>query len=417
MAGNSSLTAFGLQDLPTEISPPIKSNSVTNFDVETVRSDALNTRIVVHGRFPQLVQRFLEHKRRHGSSLEKAYYQPGWTWQQQTARLVEKRSLVFMGGSDFTVLRSGEHIGGASKEWDRVGTEEEKLNKHLFLKDYLSYDEIMLSSLVGVSGPSYFINDGRRVNMGRPGKDGEFEPRGVIVGLVGARFERQDRMDSVFVLRDDANPRQHPELSNIFLDFFGQRKTASVEFDEDVYKARIRITADILFLEAAQRAKAAGKKAYVYVVGLGLGVWAQLGPKQSQLYVQAFIESLSHLGDDLSDIGTVEFAWIDDVPGFKKRSMVLGASQTVVNFKFSRRNPAEKLHGTEKDHLLVLSYAWDGNAFPGNEYWVGSLAATGDPAAACMSTISELHNPLVNPGFLGRVEVLDGKSAVSTEES
>ncbi|KAI0537085.1 hypothetical protein GGR58DRAFT_472986 [Xylaria digitata] len=419
MAHASSLVPFGLQDFPEGIEPPITSNSVARYDPEIVKQDALSTRIVVHSRFPQLVQRFLDHKRRHGSSLEKAFYHAEWTWQQQTARLIEKRALIFMGGSDFTVLRSGEHIGSAYAEWDRVGTEEEGQNKHLFLKDYLSYDEIMLSSLIGVSGPSFFHNDGRRNNIGRPAEPGGFEPRGVIVGLVGARFERDDRMDSAFVLQDACSPRQHPELRDIFFEFFGRkRKDPAAAFDERMYKARIRITADILFLEASRRAKAVGKKAHVYVVGLGLGVWAwhEKG-NQSRLYVKAFMKSLEELGGDLVHIGTVEFAWIPGVLGFEQRSMTFGASQTAIDVRFSKRNPAEKLRGADEGHLLVLSYAWDGNAFPGNEYWGGSLSATGDPAAACMSTISELHNPMINLEFLGRIEVLNTTLSAPGEQS
>lgn len=334
-----------------------------------------------------------------------------------------------MGAGDYTLLRDGggaekqQNIGAAHEEWDRVGTEDEGLrNTYLFLKEYLSYDEIMLGSLLGVSGPSFFVNEGRRANMGRPGREGGFERRGVVVGLVGARFEREDRMDSAYVLPAVSRPRQHPELRELFLEFFGcgtTTTTGSVPvprsvsvFDEDVYKGRMRIGADILLLEAAQRAKDAGKKAYVYVVGLGLGVWSWPGPiNQARLYVETFIEALEELGDDnLSHIATVEFAWIEEVLGFKQRLMPFGASQRTIDVRFSRRNPAEKLQGADANCLLVLSYAWDGNAFPGNEYWGGSLAASGDPAAACMSTIGELHNPLVNPGFLERIQVLGADS-------
>ena len=29
----------------------------------------------------------------------------------------------------------------------------------------------------------------------------------------------------------------------------------------------------------------------------------------------------------------------------------------------------------------IRRYAWDGNAFPGNEYWAGMLSASGDPVS------------------------------------
>lgn len=80
------------------------------------------------------------------------------------------------------------------------------------------------------------------------------------------------------------------------------------------------------------------------------------------------------------------------------------AAKQNIKVLFSKRSPAANL---ESDELLVLSYAWDGNAFPGNEYWVGSLFASGDPAAACMSQVAELHNPLVNPAFVERIRVLE----------
>lgn len=390
---------------------PLKTNSVTNtqFDLGQLIEDRDETRIIVHPDFPALVEDFMSHKLRHGSSLEKALYgTPGWSWQEQTARLIAKRPLMFMNGNDSTVLRNGASIGGQAAEWDRVGTNDDAGNKYLHFDEHLSYDEIMLGSLIGVSGPSYFINEGSRYNEGEPGKVGSFEPRGIIVGLVGARFERRDRMDSALILPAAKNPRQHPELTELFQRFFKATKNQNVMFDVGMYQGRMRITAETLLLEARERAHAAGKKAYLYVVGLGLGVWMKDQKAQTAAFVGEFAKALAALGSKMCNIGTIEFGYVgtSNVPSATLDALNEAAGVCGIDIIFSKRDPAEKLKGSKADQLLVLSYAWDGNAFPGNEYWIGSLSASGDPAAACMSTISELHNPALNPGLLQRTHVL-----------
>lgn len=387
---------------------PTKANRTTNtcFSPEQVRKDAANTRVIVHKRYPALVQEFLAHKRQYGSTTEKALYRTAdsWTWRDQVARLIEKRPLVFMGPEDFTVLREGECVDCLAEEWDRVGTEEESVNRYLKLASYLSYDEIMLSSLLGVSGPSYFINDGNRGNSAKPGRQGTFEPRGIIMGLVGARFERPGRMDSIFVQKEGQEWRQDERLTKIFTDFFGQPRRPDCSFDDKMYKARMRITAETMLWEANDRAQTIGKKAHVHVVGLGLGVW-KIASQQPELYVETFEDAIRHLGSDLRFIGVIEFSSIS-VSEHIQAQIVNSAASSGIQARFSNRNPAARLPDDES--LLVISYAWDGNAFPGNEYWAGSLSASGDPAAACMSTIAELHNPLLNPDYLQRICVLGG---------
>lgn len=383
------------------IQPPTTTNRIKNFDQSQIASDAKCTHIVAHAGFPDLVKAFLDHKRQHGSSHERRLYAT-MTWEQEIARFFTHRPLTFMGSRDYTMLRDGTTIDSdAFMEWDRNGMEDQHLNKYLTLDEYLTYDEMMLSSLLGVSGPSYFINDGSRGNCARPGKPGTFESRGVIIGLVGARFERQDRMDSVHILPAVPSPKQDPAVSKLIQNFLGVSKTPDTDFDIAMYKARMRITADMLLLEADARAAEAGKKAWTYVVGLGLGVW-QYYYQQREWYLETFAEAITAL--HLPNTATIEFAYIP-VDSRVQDAVTEAGREKGVNVIFSRRNPAEKLESQE--NLLVLSYAWDGNAFPGNEYWNGSLAGSGDPAAACMSTVGELHNSLVNPEFTGRVKVLD----------
>jgi hypothetical protein len=163
-------------------------------------------------------------------------------------------------------------------------------------------------------------------------------------------------------------------------------------FNISVYRQRMRLSIDAFILDADYRASIKNKKAYVHAVGLGLGVWMVLD-KQGIWLAEEFIRSLIELQP--KNIGVLDFSWFppEILPILESKAKDIKP----INLILSKRNPADKIPGKYKDHLLVASYAWDGNSFPGNEYWLGQLSASGDPAAACCSMIPQLQNPLINP--------------------
>jgi hypothetical protein len=112
-------------------------------------------------------------------------------------RCVRDRPLVFYTRHDIAVLRDGT---AASGRFDDIGTEDEK--PPLVLRDYISYKEMVFSALLTVSSYVTFINDMNRDNAGRTGDAGSFEEVGVLVGAVGARCERSDQMETLFIIVD-----------------------------------------------------------------------------------------------------------------------------------------------------------------------------------------------------------------------
>ena len=166
-------------------------------------------------------------------------------------------------------------------------------------------------------------------------------------------------------------------------------------FDTRIYHDRVTLIAEPYLLEAAARAEAARTKAYVHVVGLGLGVWAlpEIKGAMAALQIDAYVTTLERHPGLSEHIHTVDFSWF----GAVDRPNEWRAGD--VRCRLSQRNPADPID--EAELLLVAQYAWDGNSYPGNEYWQGSLAGSGDPAAMCCSLLAELQNPDVNPAVRG----------------
>lgn len=396
---------------------------------EEVVEHAKKTRPILHRKTMNLIESFLEHKKNSGTTIEKKLYAQ-MTPTAFIDRLLRNRPLVFMCDWDEYHLRDGTGgIGG----FEKIGTSEEK--EPLTLANYLSYDEIQISALIGVSVPTHFINDGSRHNCSVPQDPNDFESKGIYVGLVGARFEKEGFMEwQHMIVTKEQNTGKNgygkksdrSSLLNQWAKFYGLEYFPTFEevmqdhsgqyiaycedeyLNKEVYKKRLRMVIEPFLLDANQRGIEAGKKVYVHTVGLGLGVWKIPSPDaktiQGELMIEVYRDIISECKlEAISDITMSHFPRDSVSQGILEDGKEYTERENKVKIHFSNREPATKLVGEDEGKLLVASYAWDGNSYPGNEYWLGphQMNASGDPAAASCSMISELQNPEINPKVSG----------------
>jgi Domain of unknown function (DUF4804) len=146
-----------------------------------------------------------------------------------------------------------------------------------------------------------------------------------------------------------------------------------------------------------------------FVVGLGLGVW-QFDPSQKQIYFETLLSLLPNL--HLPQIEVIEVSFVRDTHQGKKHFKVPSKARDI-EVVLTKGDAAARRDG---DKLLVAMYAWDGNSFPGNELWRGSLGGSGDPAAVCCRTVGEIQNGYINP-FWGNLKVFGGEEGISSFRS
>jgi len=424
-----------LSNLASQVSLPTHDNRIAIIaqnnpeKQQEIIQQAQHVHPIIHKKVLGLITNFLKLKKEYGSEIEKKVYKE-MDSSQFINRLLTKRPLTFWNPSDDYLLRNGVKGQGG---FEAIGTSQQKAP--LILDEYLSYDEMQISALLGVSVPTFFINNGSRNNSGIPGAHGTFEEKGIYVGLVGTRFEKPGLMEwQHMIITPEQNTTKNgyginadqnspkTKLLKIWSDFY-ETTFATFEdathdttgryvkignnsyLDTIVFKKRLAIVIEPFLVDAHERGKQVNKKVYLHCVGLGLGVWAypSANKLQAQLMLDVYQEILTRR-KDLDHISDINFSWFPTTElhccGASNETSEPQKAQKIMNditIRFSKRNPADKLTGKDKEKLLVAMYAWDGNAYPGNEYWVGALTASGDPAAACCSTIAELQNPLINP--------------------
>ena len=156
--------------------------------------------------------------------------------------------------------------------------------------------------------------------------------------------------------------------------------------------------------------------AYCHLVGLGLGVWTLHGfqDTETRQFVQCVRDIIENT--NLPNIGAIDFSWFDPSAEFrddKNKTPVFEYDETndcyycfdaskthKIDIIFSKRSAAELLHGKYLNYNLCAMYAWNGNSLPGSGYYMGSLTASGDHAAAACSTIPFIQNSEINKEYI-----------------
>jgi len=398
--------------------PAITKNNLLQ---EAVIKDAKNTHIIIDDKTIDLCNTFIVLQQKSNNNTIKSLYH-NMTLSDFIIRLIEKRPLVFMNNNDVCKLRTF-NAPLISMDFTKIGTLSEQ--NPLVLSDYLSYDEMKIAALIGIICPTNFINNGRRNNSAIIDPPGTFQSRGLYAGLVGARFEKENFMEwqDIIITKEQNTEfngygltKCNQGLLKIWSDFYECKFPTYDEaladtteqytkhdqhfFNTTVYKKRIECVIKPFLNAANNYGKEHNKKVYIHTVGLGLGVWAVLPKEQTKCIIEAHKNIIKT--NAFPYINDINFSWFDKdapllVPTMSDKNICLDQKNNPITIHFSTRNPADKLIGIDTDKLLVANYAWDGNAYPGNEFWAGMLTATGDPAAACCSLIATLQNILINP--------------------
>lgn len=165
-----------------------------------------DAKVLVPQYVEDLIINFITLKKEHGTEVEQLFYKENFSdsnensmVQQFIERLLKKRPLLFTDPIDNCILD---------------GTKNEERNNHNFfknltkdkenIKDFITYDEMQISALLGVWTPTAVpCNTGKRNNFGKKQSQEEYynQPVG-FAGLVGCRFEVNCLMEWQHIIVD-----------------------------------------------------------------------------------------------------------------------------------------------------------------------------------------------------------------------
>ena len=132
-------------------------------------------------------------------------------------------------------------------------------------------------------------------------------------------------------------------------------------FNIDVYYKRLKYVIEPFLNDANERARCANTKAYVFAIGLGLGVWV-VHNQQKDIMLEVYYDLLTtnnydHIGV-LNLHGIIEnftYEWNYSNAQFQNEESINNTKILFTHYN-EQVNPADKLTGEYENYLLVAMY-------------------------------------------------------------
>lgn len=330
--------------------------------------------------------------------------------------------------------------------------------KEKWLENYLSYDEMLFSSYIGISTPTFFINDCDKNNFGK--EDAYHVKKGIVTSLVGTRFDEILHFDSLFMTIS----KYHREnmgfglglgkdwkydlwarfYNKDFLPTFEQVSQANdprylyikgYDFfiDLEAYKKKIYLTYKMYIDDIILRFMNHSQEKYLelnkplYIIFKDINHKDLLIDEKLQTYILVctiFDILITYINNCKNHnlkilIHTIEFNNIENVLSFLDENFIKFIGERYMFIPQNYREMLEyisfyiKVNYTDKppfrkeleEYCVACNYAAGPVNLPGNEYWDNGFNFSDEAAIACCSTISQLQNPYINYKLLDKQSI------------
>ena len=270
------------------------------------------------------------------------------------------------------------------------------------LEEFLLPEEGPLAAFMPLRSLTQVFNDGGKTNHAVITSDDSHVKQAWVYGLVGARLEvdtndPKSRSDYGILGTPPKSPIEKA-VSNVISAYADKLKLPNDESSVTSVSYRMYVARSYMInmdmFDDLNSARFKDKKMCLRLMGHGLGAWGSNYLHSRDAYYEGLAFAMRDGLPKDGRVVSVEMMF-QNVPTKKAVVVMVRSAHPNVDWglHINMFCPLEK-----KSLELVVSFSFDGMSTQGNEFWVGSLAGSMDPATICATAIAYTTVGFIMPG-------------------